>query len=161
MKKLVRSISLMALLTAAVAVGAKAQTVAKADTNTVAHRHHGGKNFKAFKAILTPEQQAMLKENREKQKEAHKAFKATLTPEQQAVLKDKTLSRKDKMEKLKGTLTADQQKMMADNKAARKANRKAFVATLSDTQKAQMKELFKNSRQGRGVVTHRGDVQKS
>lgn len=162
MKKLVRSISLMALFVAAVTAGAKAQNVTKADTNAVHHHHRGGKDFKAFQAVLTPAQQAMLKDNREKQKAAHEAFKATLTESQKAVLHDKSLSRKDKMAKLKGTLTADQQKMMADNKEARKANRKAFVATLTDAQKAQMKELFKNGHHGKGGFKHQhNDEQKS
>lgn len=133
----------------------------KAQLKTAFRNHRGGKEFAALKATLTPDQKAMLKQNHEKQKAAHEAFKATLTADQKAIMKDKSLHGKDKMEKLKGSFTADQQKMMADNREARKADHKAFVATLSDGQKAQLKDAFKNGRHGQGVVTHRGDVQKS
>lgn len=133
----------------------------KAQLKTAFRNHRGGNAFAALKNTLTPDQKAMLKQNREKQKAAHDAFKATLTADQIAIMKDKSLQGHDKMAKLKGSLTADQQKMMADNREARKADHKAFVATLSDEQKAQLKEAFKNGRHHEGVVTHRGDVQKS
>jgi hypothetical protein len=133
----------------------------KAQLKTAFRNHRGGKEFAALKNTLTPDQKAMLKQNHEKQKTAHEAFKATLTADQKAIMQDKSLQGKDKMAKLKGSLTADQQKLMAANREARKADHKAFVATLSDAQKAQLKEAFKNGRHGTGMVTHRGDVQKS
>jgi hypothetical protein len=150
MKKLIRSISLVALLAAATTADAMAQTVARADTNKVYGYHHrGGKDFAALKATLTPDQKAMLKQNREKQKAAHEAFTATLTADQKAIMQDKSLSGKGKMEKFRSSLTADQQKLMAANKESSEANRKAFMATLTDAQKGQLKTAFRNHRGGK------------
>ncbi|MCJ8211654.1 hypothetical protein MUY27_18190 [Mucilaginibacter sp. RS28] len=160
MKKLIK-FTFIALAVTGFAAGAHAQTVTTADSAKAAHHrggHHGHAGFEKFKAVLTPEQQAMLKANHAKQKEARKAFVATLTPDQKAIMKDKTLERKDKKAKLQASLTDDQKKMMADNKELRKTNHKAFVATLTDAQKAKLKELRKNHK-GHGL--HRDSEQKS
>lgn len=153
MKKIVKTIALLSLLIPAVTIGAKAQSA-----DSVKHEHH----FGAFKKILTEDQKAMLKANRQKQKAAHEAFKATLTADQKAILHDKSLDRKDKKAKLEATLTPDQKQMMANNKATRQADRKAFMATLSDAQKAQLKEVFKGRHGGKGGFRHHHDgLQKS
>lgn len=140
MKKIMKSLALVALLVSAFVFGANAQT----KTDSAKHK---------LKAILTADQRAMLKENKKKHKEAAETFKATLTPEQKAILADRTLPRKDRKAKLAGTLTTTQKEVLAANKAQNKANRKAFVATLSDAQKAQMKEIFKG-RHGKGEFRH-------
>jgi Spy/CpxP family protein refolding chaperone len=141
MKKIIRSLAAVALLVSAVAFGANAQT---ADTT---HNHK-------FATVLTTQQQAVLKENKQKHREAAAKFKATLTADQKAILKDKALARKDRKAKLEATLTADQKQILAANKANAMASRKAFMATLTDKQKADMKEMFKG-RHGKGGLKHR------
>jgi len=142
MKKIIRSLTAAALLISAIAFGANAQT---ADST----KHH-----RKFATVLTAQQQAVLKENKQKHKEAAAKFKATLTADQKAILKDKALARKDRKAKLETTLTADQKQIMATNKANAMASRKAFMATLTDKQKADMKEAFKG-RHGKGGFKHR------
>jgi Spy/CpxP family protein refolding chaperone len=141
MKKIIRSLAAVALLVSAVAFGANAQT---ADTT---HKHK-------FATVLTAQQQAVLKENKQKHKEAAAKFKATLTTDQKAILKDRALARKERKAKLEATLTADQKQILAANKANAMASRKAFMATLTDKQKADMKEMFKG-RHGKGGLKHR------
>ena len=140
MKKIMKSLALIALLVSAFVFGAHAQTQAS---------HEKGK----FKAILTADQQAMLKQNKQKHREAAKAFRATLTTEQKAILADKAVPRKERKAKLAATLTSTQKEVMAANRAQNKANRKAFVATLTDAQKVQMKEIFKG-RHAKGELKH-------
>ncbi|MBS7566309.1 hypothetical protein KHS38_18015 [Mucilaginibacter sp. Bleaf8] len=150
MKKLLKSIMMVAVLATATVAGANAQT----KTHAV-HAKADSIHFRSkLKAILTPEQQAMLKANHEKQREAMKAFHATLTADQKAIMKDKALSHKERKEKLNSTLTDEQKKVMAANKEVRKANHKAFVATLSDDQKVKMKELMKDRREHGGFRRH-------
>lgn len=150
MKNLLKSIMMVAVLATATVAGANAQTKAHAVHAKADSTHFGSK----LKAILTPEQQAMLKANRQKQHEARKAFHASLTADQKAILKDKTLSHKERKEKLKSSLTDEQKKVMAANKEMHKANHKAFVATLSADQKAKMKELMKDRREHGGFRQH-------
>lgn len=130
MKKIMKAITLIALLVSVFTFGASAQTKA-------------GHGQNKLKAILTADQQATLKENKKKHREAALAFKATLTNEQKAILEDKALPRKDRKARLAATLTATQKEVLATNKAQNRANRKAFMATLTDAQKVQMKEIFK------------------
>jgi hypothetical protein len=130
MKKIMKSLALVALLVFAFVFGAHAQTQA-------------GNVKNKFTTILTADQQAMLKQNKQKHREAAKAFKATLTPEQKAILADKAVPRKERKAKLAATLTPTQKEVMAANREQNKANRKAFVATLTDAQKVHMKEIFK------------------
>jgi Spy/CpxP family protein refolding chaperone len=143
MKKIIRSLSVVALIVSAFALGTKAQTAA-GDT---VHKHK-------FSTVLTAQQQAVLKENKQKHREAAAKFKATLTADQKAILKDRALARKDRKAKLEATLTADQKQILAANKANAMASRKAFMATLTDKQKADMKEMFKG-RHGKGGLKHR------
>lgn len=157
MKKLLKPFTLMAIMLSAFIFSAQAQTKAVADTNKVHRMHHRMQAFKAFKDKLTADQQAMLKQNREKQKAAMVAFRATLTDDQKAIMKDKALARKDRHAKLVASYTLAQKDMLAANKAARKASRQAFLATLTDAQKAEMKEMFKGKREHGGFRRHKAD----
>ena len=141
MKKIIRSLAAVAILVSAVALGVNAQTA-----DSTKHHHK-------FATVLTAQQQAVLKENKQKHKEAAAKFKATLTADQKAILKDKALAHKDRKAKLEATLTASQKQILATNKADRVASRKAFMATLTDKQKAEMKDAFKG-RHGRGGANH-------
>jgi hypothetical protein len=142
MKKIIRSFTLAALMLSAFAFGVNAQTA-----DTAAHKHK-------FATILTAQQQAVLKVNRQKHREAAAKFKSTLTADQKAILKDKALARKDRKVKLEATLTADQKQLLATNKANAQASRKAFMATLTDKQKEDMKGMFKE-RHGKGGFKYR------
>jgi hypothetical protein len=145
MKKIIRSFTLAALMVSAFAFGVKAQTA-----DTAAHKHK-------FATILTTQQQAVLKVNKQKHKEAAAKFKSTLTADQKAILKDKALARKERKAKLETTLTADQKQMLATNKANARASRKAFMATLTDKQKADMKEIFKERHNKGGFKNRKAD----
>lgn len=138
MKKILKSLTLVACLLSAFVFGAHAQTQA-------------GHVKQQFKSILTADQQAMLKQNKQKRREAAKAFKSTLTTEQNAILADRSVSRKERKAKLEATLTTTQKEVLIANKVQNKANRKVFVATLSDAQRAQMKEIVKGRH-------HRGEL---
>ncbi len=137
--KFIKSIAMVALLTAAFSAGAQAQSKSHTDSLKTIHRqdHH------AFKALLTDQQKAMLKENHQKQKTARTAFVASLNNDQKAIMKDRSLTHKERKAKLAGTFTQQQKDAMAANKAARKADRKAFVATLSEDQKVAFKKMAK------------------
>ncbi|WP_345950755.1 hypothetical protein ABDD95_04725 [Mucilaginibacter sp. PAMB04274] len=149
MIKFVKSIALVTLVVSALSLGAKAQTKAHADSSRIVRKEAHQK----LKALLTPQQQAALKENHDKQKAAMAGFRASLTADQKAIMKDKALSHKERKSKLAETFTAEQKKTIAANKAARKESRKAFLATLTEAQKAQMKEIFKD-RKGHGGFRH-------
>jgi hypothetical protein len=148
MKKIMKSLALVALLASAVTVGAQAQTKPVADSNKIARKEIHQK----FKA-LTPQQQALVKANHEKQKAAMAGFRASLTADQKAIMKDKTISHKERKAKLAALFTDEQKQTLAANKAARKENRKAFLATLTDEQKSQMKEL-RQERRSQGILRH-------
>lgn len=139
MMKSIKSIAIVALFTAAFSVGAQAQVKNHTDSLKAVHKqeHH------AFKALLTDQQKAILKENHQKQKTARVAFVASLNNDQKAIMKDKALNHKERKAKLAGTFTQQQKDAMAANKIARKANRKAFVATLTEDQKAAFKKMAK------------------
>jgi len=139
MMKSIKSLAVVGLISAAISAGAQAQSKSGADSLRIQHRqeHH------AFKALLTDQQKAMLKENNQKQKTARAAFIGSLNNDQKAILKDKSFTRKERETKLAGTFTQQQKDAMAANKAARKANRIAFVATLTKDQKAAFKKMTK------------------
>lgn len=139
MMKSIKSLAIVALLTATFSVGAHAQSKSGTDSLKTVHRqeHH------AFRALLNDQQKAMLKVNHQKQKAARAAFVASLNNDQQAILKDKSLTHKERKVKLAATFTQKQKEVMAANKANRKTDRKNFVATLTEDQKATFKKMAK------------------
>jgi hypothetical protein len=147
MIKSIKSIAMVALLTAAFSVGAQAQSKIHTDSVKTVHRQERH----AFSALLNDQQKAMLKENHQKQKAARADFVASLSDSQKAILKDKSLTRKERKIKLADTFTQKQKEVMAANKAARKADRKAFVATLTEVQKAAFKKMVKERHGHRGL----------
>lgn len=158
MKRLMKSLPIVALMVSAFMFNADAQTAQKHHrVHAAADSLKAGHRFEKLKAILTTDQQALLQENHKKQKAAMIAFKSSLTDEQKAIMKDKALPHKERRTKLAATFTADQKQMVAANKEMRKANRKAFFATLSDEQKTKMKELRKDRREHVGFRHHKAE----
>ncbi len=87
---------------------------------------------------LTIEQQRLLQEQRDVLKANREAFKASLTAEQLAILKDKSLSKEQQQAALIATFNETQRAMLNENREKAKALKEEFKTSLTKEQRQQL-----------------------
>lgn len=92
-------------------------------------------------AVLTADQVALLKAQKDLIVANREAFKASLTEAQLAILESTDLSKKDIFAALAATFTAEQRAIIAANKESVKALRDEFRSTLTSEQRQQLGPL--------------------
>ena len=91
------------------------------------------------KECLKPRQKKLLINNRN-------AFKATLSTEHLAILKDSKLTKSERERALKNSLNASQKGLIKKNNASLQKAKTRFRATLSERQKKQIKSRMAKQR---------------
>lgn len=86
---------------------------------------------------LTVEQQKLLKEQRDVIKANREAFKASLTAEQLAILKDRSLNKEQQQAALIATFTEAQKSILNENRERAKSLREELKSSLSKEQRQQ------------------------
>jgi len=87
---------------------------------------------------LTVEKHKLLQEQRDVMKANREAFKASLTAEQLAILKDRTLTKEQQQSALVATFTDAQKAILSENKEKAKALKEEFKTTLTKEQRQQL-----------------------
>lgn len=98
-------------------------------------------NTDSHGAVLTADQVALLKAQKDLLAANREAFKASLTEAQLAILENGDLSKKDIFAALAATFTAEQRAIIAANKESVKALRDEFRSTLTSEQRQQLGSL--------------------
>lgn len=92
-------------------------------------------------AVLTADQVALLKAQKDLIIANREAFKASLTEAQLAILESTDLSKKDIFAALAATFTAEQRAIITANKESVRALREEFRSTLTSEQRQQLGPL--------------------
>lgn len=92
-------------------------------------------------AVLTADQVALLKAQKDLIIANREAFKASLTEAQLAILESTDLSKKDIFAALASTFTAEQRAIITANKESVRALRQEFRSTLTSEQRQQLGPL--------------------
>jgi hypothetical protein len=93
------------------------------------------------KPVLTKEQKAMLKNDRQKRKELREAFKSTLTQEQENMLTDPRVMPSDRIKAFRASLTDQQVNMIKTRQQEIKVMKDEFRSTLTADQKMQLRKM--------------------
>lgn len=93
---------------------------------------------------FTTEQQKLVQEQRDMIKANREAFKASLTAEQLAILKDASLSKEQKQAALVQTFTAAQKNLLNENKENIRELKRDFKNSLTNEQRQQIQEHNSN-----------------
>ena len=94
-----------------------------------------------IRAGLTPEQQELLKSQRELMAHNREKFRATLTPEQINILESKDLTPKAQHDALMASLNDAQRALVFENISKAKQIKEEFRNTLSEEQKNRLRRL--------------------
>lgn len=93
---------------------------------------------------FTTEQQKLVQEQRDMIKANREAFKASLTAEQLAILKDASLSKEQKQAALVQTFTTAQKNLLNESKENIKELKRDFKNSLTNEQRQQIQEHNSN-----------------
>ena len=90
--------------------------------------------------IYTPEQQEILKAQKKAVIQNREEFKASLSDEQLAILKNKELVKKESQEALRVTFTDAQKELLTANRDEIKTMKDIFLASITKEQKQDLKQ---------------------